>query len=195
MAEVVSGPRPTPQDQGEWFIVKLLPPLLIFLLIWLHTATAARAFDLQALQVGRSTSRDAKRVLGKPLQEYSEQLLYENQRLESGDPKDQPVRLDTVVLNLGPKGIIESIFLFPEYGTTDEHLRALFGKGKSMKYEEFLSSLGKVKIGAGTRPDEKLHYINLDAPCEVYPRSRVLVVYNREDLVTGHYLVHLILFY
>ncbi|MFQ5849878.1 MAG: hypothetical protein ACE5JU_04730 [Candidatus Binatia bacterium] len=175
--------------------MKTLLALLISLVILPSTATAARTFNWRALRVGQSTAKDAKKVLGKPLQEYREQLLYEKKHLHSGDPKDQPIRLDTVVLNLGPKGIIESIFLFPEWGTTDEQLRLLFGKGRKMKYGKFLSSKGKVKIGAGTRPDEKLHYVNLDTPCEVYPKLRVLVVYSRQDVVTGNYLVQLILFY
>lgn len=175
--------------------MKTLFPLLIFFLVLSSTAAAKRMFDWRALRVGQSTTRDAKKLLGKPLQEYKEQLLSEKKQLDPGDPNGQPVRLDTMVLNLGSKGAIESIFLFPEWGTTGEQLRPLFGEGRKMKYKKFLSSIGKVKIGAGTRPDEKLHYINLDSLCEVYQKSRVLVIYSRQDVVTGNYLVHLILFY
>ena len=134
-------------------------------------------------------------MLGEPSQGYRDQLLYENQLFDSGEPDGQPIRLSTVVLNLGIKGVIESIFLFPEWGTTDEQLKPIFGKGQRTTYRKFLSSMGEVKIGAGTRPDEKLHFLELDAACEAYPQLRILTVYGQQDVVTGNYLVRLILFY
>jgi hypothetical protein len=93
------------------------------------------------------------------------------------------------------KGEIDSIFLFPEYGTIDEQLRPLFGKGQKMSYRKFLASKGEIKVGAGTRPDEKLHYVDLDSPAEVYPQARILVVYGQQDVVTGGYMVKLVIFY
>ena len=64
-----------------------------------------------------------------------------------------------------------------------------------MAYRKFLATLGEIKIGAGTRPDEKLHYVDLDAPCEVFPQYRILLLYQRQDVVSGNYLVQFILFY
>ncbi|MFQ5950225.1 MAG: hypothetical protein ACE5J1_06020 [Nitrospiria bacterium] len=175
--------------------MKILFPLLIFFLVLSSPVPAKRIFDWRVLRVGQSTARDAKKLLGKALQEYKEQLIYEKKHLDSGDPNARPIGLDTAVINLGLKGVIESIFLFPEWGTTDKQLKPLFGEGRKMKYRKFLSSMGKVKIGAGTRPDEKLHYINLDSLCEVYQKHRILVIYSQQDVVTGNYLVRLILFY
>lgn len=175
--------------------MRVLFSVIVFLLAFSSISAAAKPYNWRALKVGQSTVKDAKRLLGKPHQEYREQILYEKQLLESADPNAQPVRLDTLVLNLGAKGDIESIFLFPEWGTTDEQLRPIFGKGEKMTYRKFLSSMGKLKIGAGTRPDEKLHYVSLDAACEVFPQFRMLALYSREDVVTGNFLVQLVLFY
>lgn len=176
--------------------MKTIAPLLIVLLITSSTAhTAEKTYGWRGVRIGQSSIKDVKKALGEPSQEYREQILYENQLFDPADPNGQQVRLNTAVLNVGVKGIIESIFLFPEWGTTDEQLRPLFGKGQRMRYGKFLSSLGEVKIGAGTRPDEKLHYVDLDAPCELYPHLRVLVLYSRQDVVTGNYLVQFILFY
>jgi hypothetical protein len=175
--------------------MRVLFPVIVFLLVFSSISAAAKPYNWRALKVGQSTVKDAKKLLGEPHQEYREQFLYEKQFLDPGDPNAQPVRLDTVVLNIGAKGVIESVFLFPEWGITDEQLRPIFGKGQMMTYRKFLSSMGEVKIGAGTRPDEKLHYVSLDAPCEVFSQYRVLVLYSRQDVVTGNYLVQLILFY
>ena len=170
--------------------------LLIVLLFVLSTAHAAeKAYRWRGLRVQHSTIKEVKKVLGEPAQEYREQLLYENLLFDPADANGEQIKLNTAVFNVGAKGVIESIFLSPEWGTTDEQLRPLLGEGKKVRYGKFLSSMGEVKIGAGTRPNEKLHYIDLDAPCEVYPDSRILVLYSRQDVVTGHYLVQFVLFY
>lgn len=172
---------------------------LYLLLALLHAgagpAGASQLYDWRAVRVGSSSFNDIKKVLGEPSQEYGDQLLYENRHLDGGTASDQPLRLNTVVLNIGSKGVITSIFLFPEWGITDEQLRPIFGTGEKMSYQNFLSSMGEVKVGAGTRPNEKLHYVSLNAPCELFPQHRALAIYSQQDVVTGNYLVHLILFF
>ena len=156
---------------------------------------APEPYSWRGIQLQKSTVDDAKKALGTPAREYREQLLYENQIFDPADANGQNVRLNTVILNIGVKGTIESIFLSPEWGTTDQDLRPFFGKGKRMTYRKFLATLGEIKIGAGTRPDEKLHYVDLNAPCEVFPRYRILLIYQRQDVVSGNYLVQFMLFY
>lgn len=155
----------------------------------------AGSYTWRGIRVHKSTVDDVKKTLGEPTQEYREQLLYENQVYDPGHATGRNVRLSTVVLNVAMNGTIESVFLSPEWGTMDQDLRSFFGKGKKMTYRKFLSTRGEVKAGAGTRPDEKLHYIDLDSPCEVFSESRVLLLYHRQDVVSGNYLVQFVLFY
>ena len=171
---------------------------LLLLSCFMLMGAAARppeSYSWRGIQLQKSTVDDAKRALGTPAREYREQLLYENQVFDPADANGQNVRLNTAILNIGVKGTIESIFLSPEWGTTDQDLRPFFGKGKRMTYRKFLATLGEIKIGAGTRPDEKLHYVDLDAPCEVFSQNRILLLYQRQDVVSGNYLVQFVLFY
>ena len=154
-----------------------------------------RPYNWRGIQLHKSTAEEVKKALGTPAREYREQLLYENQVFEPADANGQNVRLNTVILNIGVQGTIESIFLSPEWGTTDQDLRSFFGPGKKMTYRKFLATLGEIKIGAGTRPNEKLHYIDLDSPCEDFPQHRVLFLYQLRDVVSGNYLVQFVLFY
>jgi hypothetical protein len=156
---------------------------------------APENYNWRGIQLQKSTVDDVKKALGTPDREYREQLLYDNQVFDPADANGQNVRLNTVILNIGVKGTIESIFLSPEWGTTDQDLRPFFGKGKRMAYRKFLATLGEIRIGAGTKPNEKLHYIDLDAPCEVFPEHRILLLYQRQDVVSGNYLVQFVLFY
>jgi hypothetical protein len=149
----------------------------------------------RGIQARKATVETVKKALGEPTTEYREQLLYDNQVFDPADPNGQNVRLATVVLNIGLNGLVDSIFISPEWGTTDQDVRSFFGKGKKTTYKKFLASMGEVKIGAGTRPNEKLHYVDLDSPCEVFPQSRVLMLYHRQDVVSGNYLLQFILFY
>ena len=170
--------------------------LLLSCLMLMGAAPRAPEFyNWRGIQLHKSTVEDVKKALGTPAREYREQLLYENQVFDPADVNGQNVRLNTVILNIGVKGTMDSIFLSPEWGTTDLDLRPFFGKGKRMTYRKFLATMGEIKIGAGTRPDEKLHYVDLDAPCEVFPQQRVLLLYQRQDVVSGNYLVQLVLFY
>lgn len=176
--------------------MKKISSLLILLLLVLSPGHAAeKSYYWRGLRVGKSTVKEVKKVLGEPLQEYKEQILYENQPFDPDDPNEQQLRLNTVVINVGAKGVIESIFLSPEWGTTEEQLRPFLGQGQKMSYRKFLSKFGEIKAGAGTRPDEKLHYVSLDAPSEVFSHHRLLVIYERQDVVTGSHLVKLMLFY
>ena len=149
----------------------------------------------RGVQAHHSTPEDVKRALGKPTQEYREQLLYEKQVFDPADPNGKHIRLSTVVLNIGVKGVIESVFISPEWGTTDKDFRPFFGKGRRMSYRKFLATMGEVKVGAGTRPNEKLHYVSLDSPCEQFDQSRVFFIYQRQDVVSGNFLVQFIVFY
>lgn len=170
--------------------------LFFLFLPWPVAAAAEKSYHWRGLRVRQSTVQDVKGVLGEPAQEYREQLLYEKLSFDPQHPDGKDVRLDTVVFNINAKGIVESIFLSPEWGTTDEQLRPILGEGKKMRYGKFLlSTLGEVKVGAGTRPNEKLHYIDLDATCEFYPQSSILMLYIRQDVVTGHYLIQFVVFY
>jgi hypothetical protein len=173
---------------------------VLLLATFLMTAGAAEkpvgsSYSWRGIRVHKSAVDDVKKALGTPAQEYREQLLYENQVFDPADAGGQHVRLSTVVLNVAVGGIIESVFLSPEWGTTDQELRSFFGKGARMTYRKFLSMMGEVKVGAGTRPNEKLHYIDLDSPCEVFSEDRVLLLYQRQDVVSGNYLVQFVLFY
>ncbi|MBI4522569.1 MAG: hypothetical protein HY695_02015 [Deltaproteobacteria bacterium] len=169
--------------------------LMIGFMILAGADAAPGSYRWRGIEVHNSTPEDAKKALGTPTQEYREQLLYENQVFDPADANGQHIRLNTVVLNIGVKGVIESIFISPEWGTTDQDVRAFFGKGKKTTYKRFLSTMGEIKVGAGTRPNEKLHYVDLDSPCEVFPQSRVLMLYHRQDVVSGNYLLQFILFY
>lgn len=179
--------------------MKVTAPLLAALLtvLWAAAALAGSSYSWRGIRVHESTAGDVKRSLGEPNQEYREQILYENQVFDPNDPNGKSIRLSTVVFNIGVQGTVESVFLSPEWGATDKDFRPFFGKGKRMSYRKFLATMGegKVKFGAGTRPNEKLHYINLSAPCEFFPQSRVLFIYQRQDVVSGNYLVQFILFF
>ena len=169
--------------------------LFFLFLPWPVAAAAEKSYHWRGLRVRQSTVQDIKQALGEPSTEYREQLLYEKVSFDPMHPDVKDVRLDTVVFNISAKGVIESIFLSPEWGTTDEQLRPVLGEGRKMSYRKFLSTFGEIKIGAGTRPNEKLHYVDLDATCEVYAQSRILLMYIRQDVVTGHYLIQLVVFY
>jgi len=157
--------------------------------------SASQPYIWRGVQTRNSTAEDVKKALGTPTQEYREQLLYEKQVFDPADPNGKHIRLSTVVLNIGIKGVIESVFISPEWGTTDRDFRPFFGKGKKMSYRKFLASRGEVKVGAGTRPNEKLHYVSLDSPCELFDQSQVLFIYQRQDVVSGNFLVQFIVFY
>ncbi len=170
--------------------------LISFLLFATGLAQAnSKPYVWRGVQVHQSTREDVKKALGEPTQEYKEQLLYEKQVFDPNDPNGQHIRLSTVVLNIGVKGVVESVFMSPEWGTTDKEFRPFFGKGKRMSYRKYLSTKGNVKVGAGTRPNEKLHYVDLDSPCELFVQSQVLFIYQRQDVVSGNFLVQFIVFY
>jgi hypothetical protein len=170
-------------------------PLICFVTMGAADRSGETTYAWRGIQARKATVETVKKALGEPTTEYREQLLYDNQVFDPADPNGQNVRLATVVLNIGVNGLVDSIFISPEWGTTDQDVRPFFGKGKKTTYKKFLASMGEVKIGAGTRPNEKLHYVDLDSPCEVFPQSRVLMLYHRQDVVSGNYLLQFILFY
>lgn len=162
--------------------------LLIFFLI--SFPFIVESGEWLTLQIGVSKAEDAKKILGLPLQELPDYLLFSGEKIQS------KLKADTVVVNLDSNKTIESIFLFPIFGTTEIDTRKFFGGGgKIMTYEEFLTSTGRNSYGAGTRASQKLHYVPLSSECELYENLRALVIYEDRDFSSGNAQVKLVIFY
>jgi len=151
--------------------------------------TPADGGEWAGLRTGVSTDRDAVARFGPPLSAYPDYLLFRGERVTSG------LNPDTVVVNLTPHKTIESLIIFPGWGVTDEEVRKEFGPGTLVSYGEFLQKTGRMRVGGGTRADQKLHYLQPDDRCEWYERLGILVVYDARDLASGHEVVKLILVY
>lgn len=123
-------------------------------------------------KVGVTRQAEVRQGLGSPLQDAPEFALYRGDRLVG------PLRADSVVVNADTAGLIDSMFIFPVWGTTDRDVRAVLGRGTLTTYGEFLKSTGKTVSGAGTRADTKLHYVPPETITEAYPQMGVLVVYD-----------------
>jgi HEAT repeat protein len=130
------------------------------------------AHEWAGFHVGRTTFREIRERLGEPLQESPDFLLYR------GDRVSGPMRVDSVVLNADASGLLESIFVFPAWGTMDRDVRAVLGPGRVMPYSEFLKTSGRTAYGAGTKAGGKLHYLPPDAVTEAYADMGLLVVYD-----------------
>lgn len=141
------------------------------------------------VQVGATALAEVRQRFGQPLQESPEFLLYQGSRFSTS------LRADSVVLNADGKGLVESIFVFPSWGTLDRDVRALLGQGKTMTYGEFLKLSGRTKYGAGTRAEGKLHYLPPDAITEAYTEMGMLVVYDGTDAAARDRLVKLLIIY
>lgn len=152
-------------------------------------AGPVEAGEWAGLKIGVSTAQDAKRLLGKPSSEYPDSLLFPGDRITS------PVHPDTIGIQIDPNQVVESLFIFPLWGVTNVDVQSAFGRGKRRLYGEFLEQSGIKTYGAGTRAAQKLHYLPLDLPCEVFSKEKILVVYEDRDLSSGDQIVKLILFY
>ena len=162
-----------------------------------RTAVAARApipaplrpREWVGLKVGATMVADAVERLGTPLQRTADSLLFR------GDQVPSPLRAESLVLNAASDGLIESIFVFPVWGTLDRDARAVLGQGRLMTYGEFLRVTGRTALGAGTRADGKLHYLPPDLLTESFPELGMLVVYDSADVALRDRLVKLLIVY
>lgn len=153
-----------------------------------HTVRLAPR-EWAGLRVGVTTLADARQRLSAPVQESPGSLLFR------GEPINGPLRAESMVVNANTRGVIESIFVFPAWGTLDRDVRALFGPGKLMTYGEFLRVTGRTSYGAGTRAEGKLHYLPLDLLTESYPEMGMLVVYDSAEVAARDRLVKLLIVY
>lgn len=148
-----------------------------------------RPREWAGLRVGVTPITEVRRRLGEPLQQTAEFVLY------GGDRVAAPLKADSVVVNTGAGGVIESIFVFPVWGTMDRDIRALLGPGKLMPYAEFLKATGRTAQGAGTNAGGKLHYLPPDAATESFAEMGMLAVYDAADPAARERLVKLLIVY
>lgn len=148
-----------------------------------------RPHEWAGLRVGVTRASEARGRFGAPLQETPSFALF------SGEGIAGPVRADSVVVNADTKAQIESIFVFPVWGTVDRDVRALLGEGKLMPYGEFLKATGRTTAGAGTNAAGKLHYLPPTLMAESYSEMGMLVIYDSAELVATERLVKLLIVY
>lgn len=153
-------------------------------------AAGAGGGEWEGLRPGVTPLAQVRERLGQPLAEYPDAALFRG-RAAAG----QPIRVATVLAQLRPGGVVDSLILFPEWGVTNEDIREAMGEGQAMTYGEFLQATGRRVAGAGERADTKLHYVNLENRVELFARERVLVVYDDRDLSSGAEVVKLIVYY
>lgn len=152
-------------------------------------APSARGGEWQGVRPGVTSLPQLRDRLGDPLAEYPDSAIFRGPR------EPEPIRIATVVVNLRPGGVVDSLILFPEWGVTSEDVQETLGEGQMMTYAEFLQATGRRVVGAGERPDTKLHYLNLDTRVELFKGMRVLVAYDDRDLSSGADVVKLIVYY
>lgn len=150
---------------------------------------SARAGEWEGVRPGVTSLRQLRDRLGEPLAEYPDSAIFRGPR------GVEPIRVATVVANLRPGEVVESLILFPEWGVTSEDVREALGEGQMMTYAEFLKTTGRRVVGAGERPDTKLHYLTLDTHVELFKKMRVLVAYDERDITSGADVVKLIVYY
>jgi hypothetical protein len=141
----------------------------------LPASRALRPHEWAGIKVGAARLADVRSVLGKPVQDAPDFALYTGERLLSA------LRVDSVVLNADSKGVIESIFVFPVWGTVERDVRALLGTGAVGTYGDYLKASGRTAYGAGTRAGGKLHYLPPETVTETYPAMGMLVVYDAAE--------------
>lgn len=148
-----------------------------------------RPHEWIGLKVGGSTLADARERLGAPLQATPDSLLFR------GDQPGSPLRAESIVVNGTDEGRVESIFVFPVWGTLDRDVRSVLGNGRMLTYGEFLRLSGRNAFGAGTRADGKLHYLPSDLLTESFQEFGVLVVYDSADIAARDRIVKLVIVY
>lgn len=152
-------------------------------------AAPVRAHEWLGLKVGQSTLADATERLGTALQRTADAFLFR------GDVVPSPLRTESIAVNASPDGPIESIFVFPVWGTLDRDIRTVFGSGRLLTYGEFLRMTGRAAAGAGTKADGKLHYLPVDLMAESFSELGILVVYDSADVAARDRLVKLVIIY
>lgn len=153
------------------------------------TVVAARGGEWEGVRPGVTPVTELRGRLGQPLAEYPDSVIFRGPR------GAQPIRIATVVAQLRSGGVVDSLILFPEWGVTNEDVREVLGEGQVMTYAEFLNLTGRRVVGAGERPDTKLHYLSTDTQVEVFKKMRILVAYDERDLTSGADVVKLIVYY
>lgn len=146
-----------------------------------------RPHEWSGLKIGTTRVSDVLERLGTPLQRTADSLLFR------GDVVPAPIRTESVVVNTATDGVVESIFVFPVWGTLDRDVRAVLGHGRLLTYGEFLRLTGRTTFGAGTRADGKLHYLPPDLLTEAFPELGVLVVYDSADVAARDRIVKLLI--
>jgi hypothetical protein len=141
----------------------------------LPPSRALRPREWAGIRVGAARLADVRSVLGKPVQEAPDFVLYTGERLLSA------LRVDSIVLNADVNGVIESIFVFPVWGTVERDVRALLGNGAVGTYSDYLKASGRTAYGAGTRAGGKLHYLPPETVTETYAAMGMLVVYDAAE--------------
>lgn len=154
-----------------------------------ETPATFKAREWAGLRVGTASFAHARERLGTPLQATPEFLLF------GGEQARGPLRAESLVVNGSREGLIESIFVFPAWGTLDRDVRAVLGTGKVMSYGEFLRSTGRSASGAGTRAAEKLHYLPQNLVTESYGDLGVLVIYDGAEATAQDRQVKLLIVY
>lgn len=148
-----------------------------------------RPHEWAGLKVGSGTLTDASERFGAPLQRTADSVLFRGEALRS------PLKAESIVVNASAEGVIESIFVFPVWGTLDRDVRGVLGAGQLLTYGEFLRLSGRTALGAGTRADGKLHYLPPDLLTESFPELGMLIVYDSADVAARDRLVKLVIVY
>lgn len=149
----------------------------------------ARGGEWEGMRPGVTSLAQLRVRLGDPVAEYPDSAIFRGPR------NGQPIRVATVAAQLRPGGVVDSLLLFPEWGVTNREVQEVMGEGQIMTYAEFLETTGRRVVGAGERPDTKLHYLSLDTRVEMFKKMRVLVAYDERDLASGADVVKLIVYY
>ena len=148
-----------------------------------------RPHEWAGLKVKATRTADLVERLGVPLQQTADSLLFRGSAVPSSIPTE------SVVVNTSDDGLVDSIFVFPVWGTLDRDVRAILGHGRILTYGEFLRATGRTTFGAGTRADGKLHYLPPDLLTESFPDLGILVVYDSADVAAADRIVKMLVVY
>ena len=148
-----------------------------------------RPHEWAGLKVKVTRTADLVERLGAPLQQTADSLLFRGSAMPSSFPTE------SVVVNAADDGLVDSIFVFPVWGTLDRDVRAILGRGRILTYGEFLRATGRTAFGSGTRADGKLHYLPPDLLTEFFPDLGMLVVYDSADIAAGDRIVKMLVVY
>ncbi len=157
--------------------------------VTMMVAVSARGGEWEGIQPGKTSFSQLRDRLGDPTAKYPDSAVFRGPR------KAKAIRIATVVAYLRPEGVVDSFILFPEWGVTNEDVHEEMGKGQLMSYAEFLKLSHRRIVGAGERPNTKLHYLTLDTRVELFKKTRMFVAYDDRDLTSGEDVVKLMVYY